>query len=153
MNEKRVSYYLVRAGVIAKRENDGGHDSDYLFEAGKWVKDSGRGVMGRLTEADRISEEQAISIMNQQILELLKNKWKEAFAAQKAEWDKNPRWPAKLVKTKFCLNGVKYTLFPPDVGLTYNCWDQGFMELIQADIDSDLEEYGATEIHSMGFID
>lgn len=100
-----------------------------------------------------MKEKTDISILNQQIIDALKSKWKAEFAEKKEEWDKNPGWPAKLVKTKFVLNGVKYSLFPTDIGLTHDCWDQGFMETIQANISEDLEEHGATDIRSIGFID
>lgn len=174
MKEKRVSYYLIRNRILAKRENDGKYDSDYLFRDGKWVKDFRHVIMNHLMgfdssepedspyrygntdilmEIDKISEEHAIPIMNQQILDFLKNKWKEEFAPKKEEWDKKPRWPAKLVKIKFSLHGVKYSLSPVDMGLMDDCWDQGFMEMIQPDISEDLEECGATDIYNIGFID
>lgn len=38
-------------------------------------------------------------------------------------------------------------------GLTCDCWDQGFMETIQSDIEKDLKAYGATDIYSFGFLD
>lgn len=155
MKEKNTSYYLIRDRIIGKREKNGEGYKDYLLRDGKWVEDSLHefGSTGILPEMDGISEEQAISILNQQILDALKSKWKTEFAARKEEWDKNPRWPAKLVKTKFILNGVKYSLFPTDIGLTHDCWDQGFMETVQEDISEDLEEYGAVDIHNIGFID
>lgn len=174
MKEKSVSYYLIRGELVAKREQDGQWDRDYLFRDGRWVEDDRRVVAAHLTgfapsepedspcrfgsteipaEMDRISEEQAVSMMNRQILEVLKSRWKAAFAARKEEWDKKPRWPAKYVRTKFLLNGVEYSLFPTDIGLTHNNWDQGFMESVQSEISEDLEAYGATDIHSMGFID
>ena len=102
---------------------------------------------------EEISEEQAILLINQQIIDILKNKWKAAFKAKKEEWDKNPGWPAKLVETSFKLNGKSYSLYPADIGLTDDGWDQGFMESIQADIERDLEEYGATDIYNLGFLD
>ena len=76
-----------------------------------------------------------------------------AFVKKKAKWDKNPEWPAKYVETRFILNGAEYTLLPKDIGLTSDCWDQGFMESIQSAIKKDLEEYGAYDIYNFGFID
>ena len=155
MKEKSTSYYLIRDRIIAKREKDGKCCKDYHLRDGKWVEDTSYRFedTGILLEMDEISEEQAISIFNQHILDVLKSKWKAEFAMKKEEWDKNPRWPAKLVKTKFILNGVQYSLFPNDIGLTYDSWDQGFMETIQSDISEDLEVYGAVDIHNIGFID
>ena len=92
-------------------------------------------------------------MINQQILDFLKNKWKTEFVKKKAKWDKNPEWPAKYVETRFKLNGAEYTLLPKDIGLTSDCWDQGFMESIQSAIKKDLEEYGAYDIYNFGFID
>lgn len=174
MKEKNTFYYLIRDRIIAKREKNGKFYKDYFLKAGKWVEDSDCVIMdhlagydpcepedssyrfgstGILLEMDEISKEQAITIVNQQILDVLKSKWKAEFAEKKEEWDKKPGWPAKYVKTKFILNGVKYSLFPADIGLTHDCWDQGFMETIQADISKDLEEYGAADIRNTGFID
>ena len=76
-------------------------------------------------------------MINQQILNFLKNKWKTEFVKKKAKWDKDP----------------EYTLLPKDIGLTSDCWDQGFMESIQSDIKKDLKEYGAYDIYNFGFID
>lgn len=174
MEEKRVAYYLIRDRVIAKRESGGDYDRDYILRDGKWVEDSDHVIMdhlvgydpsepedspyrfgstGVLMEMDEISVEQAIPIINQQMLDSLKNIWRVEFVAQKEEWDKKPGWPAKYVKTKFTLNGIKYSLFPIDIGLTCDCWDQGFMETIQSDIEKDLKAYGATDIYSFGFLD
>ena len=90
---------------------------------------------------------------DQQILSALKEKWKACFQEEKEKWDKNPGWPAKLVQTTFMLNGIKYTIEPPDLGLSYDPWDQGFMEHIQGDIRKDLESIGATDINNFGFLD
>ena len=90
---------------------------------------------------------------NQQILDFLKEKWKKDMAKEKEEWDKDPGWPAKLVKTEFVLNGIKYVLDPADIGLSDDCWDQGFMETFQKRMEKDLEANGATDIYSTGFMD
>ena len=62
-------------------------------------------------------------------------------------------WPAKLVETTFVLNGKEFSIKPEDLGLTDDCWDQGFMETIQADMKKDLEDFGAERIYNIGFID
>jgi len=90
---------------------------------------------------------------NQKIIDLLIDKWKKDMIREKEEWDNNPGWPAKLVETKFRLNGVMYTIKPPDLGLKDDCWDQGFMESFQGRMRTDLEQYGATDIYNIGFLD
>ena len=174
MEETKTVYYLIYDCVIAKRDMEADYDRDYIFREGKWVEDSDHVVMDHLVgydpsepedspyrfgstsvlmEMDEISFEQAAPIINQQILDALKNKWKVAFAEKKKEWDKKPGWPAKLVETRFMLNGEQHSIFPSDIGLSSNGWDQGFMETIQTDIERDLKEFGATEIYSFGFLD
>ena len=90
---------------------------------------------------------------NNEKIEFLKEKWKKDFLKEKEEWDKKPGWPATLVETRFRLNGDEYSIGPVDIGLTDDCWDQGFMETIQGRMKKDLEEYGATGILNLGFID
>lgn len=120
MEEKKTVYYLIHDRVIAKREKDGDYNRDYILREGKWVVDSDHVIMDHLAgydpsepedspyrfgstsilmEMDEISLEQATLIINQQILDTLKDKWKVEFAAKKEEWDKKPGWPAKLVET------------------------------------------------------
>ncbi len=174
MEEKEVTYLLIREKIVAKRVFSGENGKNYLFKDGKWVEDSDHVVMDHmvgydpfepedspyrfgstdiLAEMEEISWDIAVSIMNQQILELLKNNWKAEFKPRKEEWDKAPGWPAKHVETEFTLNGISYSLRPADIGLTNDGWDQGFMESIQTDIRKDLESYGATDIYNLGFID
>lgn len=90
---------------------------------------------------------------NNEKIEFLKEKWKKDFLKEKEEWDKKPGWPAKLVETRFRLNGEEYSIGPVDIGLTDDCWNQGFMESVQGMIKADLEKAGATDIVSLGFID
>ena len=92
-------------------------------------------------------------LTNEKILDRLREKWKKDFREDKARWDSQPGWPAKLVETKCVLNGCEISILPPDVGLTYDGWDQGFMETVQAEMKKDLEAYGATDIRSYGFLD
>ena len=104
-------------------------------------------------DIDEISEEEAVKVMNRQILDLLITKWNGEFREEKEEWDRHPGWPSKYVETIFTLNGAKLCLLPKDLGYTDNCWDQGFMETVQGRMKKDLEEYGATGILNIGFID
>ena len=75
------------------------------------------------------------------------------MAEEKAEWDKKPGWPAKLVETRFTLNGFEYTLNPNDIGLSSDCWDQGFMEHFQGQMTKDLNAIGAIDIYNAGLLD
>ena len=90
---------------------------------------------------------------NNDKIEFLKEKWKKDFLKEKEEWDKKPGWPAKYVETKFKIDGEAYSIRPVDIGLTDDCWDQGFMESVQKKIKDDLKQYGATDICSLGFMD
>lgn len=172
--KKNSTYYLVRKTMVAKREECGNQYEDFLFIKGRWVPDKDHVIMDHLvgydpcepkdspyrigstsvlSEMKEISEKKAIAIMKPQILSSMKELWKNKFKNEKTEWDKNPKWPAKLVKTEFKLHGIRYTIYPSDIGLSTDPWDQGFMESIQSDIEKDLKEYGATDIFSCGFLD
>ena len=172
--KKKSTYYLVWKRMVAKRETCKTHYNDYLFINGRWIPDEDHVIVDHLVgydpcepedspyrigstsvllEMEEISEEEAIAIINQQILSIMKELWRNKFKNEKEEWDKNPQWPAKLVNTTFKLHGIKYTIFPSDIGLSTDPWDQGFMESIQNDIETDLKEYGATDIFSCGFLD
>ena len=108
-----------------------------------------------MTKLDKPSNNNAADsdLTGEQVVALLTDKWKHKFAEKKEAWDKNPGWPAKLVITEFTLYGNRYTIQPTDIGLTNDCWDQGFMETIQSEIKRDLIAYGATDIYNCGFID
>lgn len=174
MKEMNRTYYLLWERTVAKREQNEKLCEDYIFRDGKWVSDKDRIVMDHLVGFDpsepedspyrigstdvlmemaEISEKDAIEIMNQQILYILKEIWKTKVTEAKAEWDRSPGWPAKLVKTNYALNGIKCTIYPSDVGLSSDPLDQGFMESIRNEIEADLREYGATDIYSCGFLD
>ena len=161
-------YYLIRERRLGKKEDDG----YFLYKDGEWVPDTrnvildllmgydpnddspyGFGSLSIMDEIEEITEEEAISMIDQQIIDSLIDKWKKELTSKKEEWDKDPGWPAKLVKTQFTLNGNRYTIMPKDLGLTDDCWDQGFMESIQGDLRKDLEEAGATDIYNLGFLD
>lgn len=104
-------------------------------------------------EGSAKTEKVAAKASNRQILATLKALWKNKYIREKAEWDQDPKWPAKLVHTSFKLRGIEYTIYPSDIGLSTDPWDQGFMETIQNDMEKDLMEYGATDIFSVGFLD
>ncbi len=93
MEEKKVVYYLIWERTVAKREKNEEYYKDYLFENGRWIKDEEHiiadhligfdptepedspyryGSTSVLMEMDEISEKDAIRIMNQQILNLLR---------------------------------------------------------------------------------
>lgn len=170
MTEKQITYYLIEKCRLGKKENV----AYYLFIDAEWVWDEKNVIMDHLMgydpsepvdspyaigntsiidEIEEISFDKAMRAINEQTTEFLIDKWKKDLVKEKAEWDKNPGWPAKLVKTEFMLNGIKYIIEPPDIGLTYGCWDQGLMEHFQGNMRKDLEKYGATEIWNEGFID
>lgn len=171
--EKIITYYLIRERLLGKKEEEGQTVGCFLFRNGKWELDDRNTVMdhlhgyeplepegspygyggGSMMDIDEISEEEAVKVMNRQILDLLITKWNGEFREEKEEWDRHPGWPSKYVETIFILNGVKLSLLPKDLGYTDNCWDQGFMETIQGRMKKDLEEYGATGILNIGFID
>ena len=124
------------------------------WENGKWVSMPGLlKIEHDITDYEDITEEEAMKLVADQTVKFLLEKWKKELVPKKEEWDKKPGWPAKLVETTFVLNGKEYSIKAPDLGLTDDCWDQGFMETIQGDMKKDLEELGAENIYSMGFID
>ena len=106
-----------------------------------------------MSRIEEISEEKAVEIINQQILDVLLSICKEKFKKEKERWDKKPKWTSKIVKTKFKLNGKECVILPQDIGLSSDPWDQGFMESIQSDIAKELKKYGATDIYNLGFLD
>lgn len=171
MEDKNTTYYMLLEKTVARSE---GFDRLFLFKNGKWIRDEGYVVMDHLMgydpsepedspycfgstsilmEMEEITEEEAVSAINQQIAELLIELWKKKFKKKKEGWDKAPLWPAKLVETTFRLNGIEYTITPEDIGLGKYPFEEGFMESIQKDLERDLELYGATDIHSFGFLD
>lgn len=170
MTEEQIVYYLINDRRLGKKEGD----NYFLFQNAEWVKDEKSVIRDRLMgydpfepddspyrigntsimdEIEEISFDQAKRITSDQTVEFLINKWKKDLIPEKEEWDKKPGWPAKLVKTEFMMNGIKYVIEPTDLGLTYDCWDQGFMESFQGYMKRDLEEYGAIEIWNEGFLD
>ena len=85
-------------------------------------------------------------------------KWKDKKEEYREEWVKDTsgwgKWPAKYVSTEFVYEGRRYCCYPDDIGLERgNCWDEGFMEFLQAEIEKDLEAAGAVNVVHVGFID
>lgn len=163
-----ITYYLIREKRLGKKEDD----RYYLYKNREWVPDDsnvlmdhlmgydpndetsfGFGSMSIFDEIEEITEEEAVKFENEQIIDYLKEKWKNDIVLEKEEWDKNPGWPAKLVETRFTLNGIKYVIGPRDLGLEDDCWDQGFMESFQGTLRKDLEANGAIEVYNLGFLD
>ena len=172
--EKEITYYLICDKQIGKREGDMKEHSDFLLEGGKWVPDEDSVIMDRLVgfdptepegspfrtvssdmleEIKEIDPEEAVKLINKQILDTLRERWKNGFKEQREKWGEEVMWPAKMVGTVFELNGIKYVISSEDLGLSHNGWDQGFMEYVQDDIGRDLEEFGATNIKHEGMID
>ncbi len=83
MKKKNVIYFRVWGEVIAKHvKKTNGHYDNYIFKSGKWVRDEDYVIMDHLMgepedspyrigstsvsmEMDKISEEEAISSINQ----------------------------------------------------------------------------------------
>ena len=172
--KKEITYFLIHEEILAKSEKGEGHVDDYLFKDGKWIKDTDLVLMHHLAgfdpteladssnftgdpdilkEINVISEEKAVSIMNPEILEILKNKWTEEAVARKNDREHWPGWFSKLVSSEFCLNGIEYTIKPEDIGLSHNGQEQAMMEIMLTKMEKDLIEYGATHIRSYGCID
>ena len=169
--ENETFYYLVYEKFVAKMTNQNGRVQAFRFKDGAWeevaltfITDKLNGYDplddtpfgfggGSVWDIDDLTEEEAMKLMAEQTIELLKEKWKQDFAEKKAEWDRDPGWPAKLVKTKFTLYGKQYALESEDLGHEGDCWDQGFMESVQHLMKKDLESYGATDIYNLGFLD
>ena len=84
-------------------------------------------------------------------LEDLIARWKEKAETYREAFDYG--WPAKLVETKFILNGKQYSLTSASFGLENNCWNHGLMEFFQADLAQDLKAIGAEDVYHLGFLD
>ena len=175
MKEKNTVYYMVWKTTVAKREEDEVYYYDHLFKNGKWVPDNNHVILDHLfgfdpsepedspyrfgstsvlMEMHEITEEEAVSAMNQQILDILKEKWKCQFMKKKEEWGREPCGkPANYAETRFKLNGITLSIRPEDIGLDTGSYEQGFIKSIQSDIEKDLKEYGAADIRNYGFPD
>ena len=169
MKNMQNTYYRIREQSLGKKE-DGKY---FLFQNAKWVPDENHVIMdllvgfdpsepedspyrfgsGTVFDIDEISYEEAMEILSDQTVDFLLEKWKKDLVPKKEAWDRDPEWPAKYVKTRFELNGFRYVLLPEHLGLSYNCWDQGFMETFQGHMSEDLEAFGAANIHEIGFLD
>ena len=148
-------YYFKKDDLIIKKM---GHDFS-VYEYGEFIYDNSIQSYyfkdeylenGELIEIDYIK---AYLIINEKIINKLFAKREEDFKDKKKAWNENPGWPAKIVSTRFVLNNIVYTLYPCDVCDGVDYWDDGFMETIQKYIEKDLQEVGATNIYSTGFLD
>lgn len=79
--------------------------------------------------------------------------WTEKAKQRLPEWETMGGWPAKYVETTFYLKGKQYAITPESIGLSDDCWDEGYMEYLQSDIGADLKALGAEEIRHVGFMD
>ena len=169
MKNRQNTYCRIREQLLGKKE-DGKY---FLFLNAKWVPDENHAIMDRLVGSDPsepedspyrfgsgtvfclddVPYEKAMQILSDQTVDFLIEKWKKDLVPEKEAWDRNPEWPAKYVKTRFELNGFQYVILPEHLGLSYNCWDQGFMESFQGRMSEDLEAFGAVNIHAIGFLD
>ena len=98
------------------------------------------------------SDEDVEEICDQFVDHLLEV-WSECFAEEKAEWDKNPGWQSKNVKTVFWISRKRYVVYPEMIGLERNGWDDAFMETIQKNLEEDLNHYGIRAVNHYGDID
>ena len=83
-----------------------------------------------------------------QLVDDLIEKWKEKYADAYEEWEKEPGWYAKLVSTKFIINGIEKTLVAKTFG-----WSDGFFESVQSEIEAELVKHGAVITYSWGMMD
>ena len=171
MRKPKNKYFFIEHMNVLGKEEGGEH---YIFREGTWEPDTGCCIMYRLMGYDpfepedspyrtgslsvmdeivEINEKEARRVMADQTVEMLLHMWPQKFAEKKKVWDENPGWPAKLVHVSFTLYGEKFDILPEDIGLTHDCWDQGFMETVQSDMRRDLENYGAENVFCGGFID
>ena len=81
--------------------------------------------------------------LTDQIVAKLMSQWKDRFAKEKEDWDKEPKWSAKLVSIDFVLNGIERTLYPKDFPFEDGPCYEGFIESIQKRVCEDLKEQGA----------
>ncbi len=92
MIDKKTIYYLIEGHTVAKQvKNDGIYSKEYIFRNGKWIEDENSEVMDHLwgfdpsepegspyrfgngsilREMKEISKEEAVAIMNRQMLDM-----------------------------------------------------------------------------------
>lgn len=156
MKKERVRYYIQdEKGIIGKCVGN----NCYILRETKWELDRtailSYGLEKSLLKKGFKEIEYSIvqEIEADQLVESLIKKWNLGFEKEKEEWNKNPGWPAKLVETRFELNGWDYRIFSSDISHGVNDWDDGFMESVQSKMKEDLEEIGAKNIYNIGFLD
>ena len=95
---------MIKGKTIAKREENGVDSRHYLLKDGKWTEDSDHVVMDHLVgfdpsepedspygfgstdimdEMEAIPGKEAVPLINRQILDVLKEKWKGDFTVKK----------------------------------------------------------------------
>ena len=170
----KTTYYLIRECLVGKREEEDGKYTDYLFLNGRWAFDGSMTILKYLMGFDEtepedspyavgnsdimdeiweIPKEDAMKIITLQLFGFLKAKWKEELATKKEEWDQNPRWPAKFVKTSFEINGLKLDFYASDLPFEPGPWYEGFFESVQGIIEEDIRAYGGVITGSFGMLD
>ena len=174
MKATKLNYYLLKDSEDSGLVTKGYSFYHWIYYDFEWHKDTENIVNDKLIgynpsepgdspyaigntsvmdEIEKISYEEAMETLAEQIIINLINNWQEQFKSQKEEWDKKPGWPAKLVETSFCLFNARYTLTPENLGFDKGPFDAGFMESIQKELEKDLAAVGATEITSSGMLD
>ncbi len=143
-------YYLLEGELVAKRTL-GDLSEDLVFANAGWNSDN-EGFLAKELSKGRddceISEDEAMRIITDQAINYLISDWKEKYDEAFKEWEKAPKWWAKLVETRFVMNGVEKSLVSDHMG-----WSDGFFESIQYEIESDLERHGAVITGSFGMMD
>ena len=139
-------YYTSENNLIIKHDPD--TDEDYVFVDGKWGLSTDQS-----DDMHVIPRDEAMKIITCQTLEFLKDMWREKYAREKEDWDKNPGWPAKLVRTDYVLNGIEGSITAKDLPFSSGPYFEGFFESIQTGIESDLQKYGAYITSSTGMLD
>ena len=120
-------YYLLEGELVAKRTL-GDSSEDLVFTNAGWNSDN-EGFLAKELSKERdceISEDEAMRIITDQAINYLISDWKEKYDEAFKEWEKAPKWWAKLVETRFVMNGVEKSLVSDHMG-----WSDGFFESIQ----------------------
>jgi hypothetical protein len=168
-----ATYYLLGEVLVGKRVNEP-QTADYLFVGDSWCSDD-EGVIDKLLNGEdltkqafesfdqnlakamnsitEIDSESAMEIIVEDTYGYLKMIWKDKYAKDKEEWDKDPKWWAKYVSIDFELYGVKKTLYPKDLPFKSGPSLEGFMELISSKLCDDLRERGAFIVATHGMMD
>ena len=142
-------YYLLEGELVAERTL-GDSSEDLVFTNVGWNSDNEEFLAKELSKGRdcEISEDEAMRIITDQAIDYLISDWKEKYDEAFKEWEKAPKWWAKLVETRFVMNGVERSLVSDHMG-----WSDGFFESIQNEIELDLEKHGSVITGSFGMMD